>query len=273
MKFSLLPCLCLLILSGCATPGGPARLASLPAGAPDAYDVLTALVENDSQIRNFKGTGTLILESPEFTATQVLRQSAIAYEVPDALSIVGRKHGTLVFELTSKGEEFLVELPTERDYYYRLEGERFKEVPFSIAPGDIAREMFIPELRGRLGENRVDLTAWDPATRTAVIEINAGKFPARVVTVEGPPWKLIRSELRNEKGDLIAVTERGDYREIYGVRFPGKVTAEFPGEQAMMSLAFRNIEINTSLDDGVFDVKRRAQAVQQYLEQEFGIER
>ncbi|MCC6144100.1 MAG: hypothetical protein IT368_09860 [Candidatus Hydrogenedentes bacterium] len=268
----LLSLLCLIAAAGCVTTRGPVKPAALPEGAPEAAEILLALAQNDGQIQNFKGTGTLILESPEFAATQVLRQSAITYAVPDFLAISGRKHGTLVFDLTSAGDAFLIELPTERDYYYRIEGEQFKEVPFSVAPGEIAREMFLPRLWQAVGNTAV-LADWQPATQTAVLLIDSGQFPVRRVQVTGPPWVVTRSELLNEAGEIIAVTTREDYRDIAGVRFPGKVVAAFPGEQAMMSLAFRDIAINVSLDESTFDVTAKARAVQQYLQQEFGIDR
>lgn len=267
---------CILSLSLLAFAGGCARLgeayvpAPLPEGAPSAADVLADLAANEAALENFQATGTFILIAPELGPAQVLRQSSIAYRHPDGLSVIGRKHGTTVMILTAQGAEFLVEFPTERDYYYRIEGERFESVPFSVAPPDIVREMFFPEPWSALPAEAAHLIGFDVAAQRAELLIGDPRAPRRRVTAEGPPWVAVRNERFDEDGGVVAVTEKRDYRIVDGLRFPGEIEARFPGEGAEMRLAFRRIHINTELDEADFDVRGRAWAVHEYLTREHG---
>ena len=44
--------------------------------------------------------------------------------------------GSTVVRLTAVGSEFLMEFPTEKEYYYRFEGEQVAAVEFSVSPVD-----------------------------------------------------------------------------------------------------------------------------------------
>ena len=267
-QIALCRALCLmacLLVPACAHLGQRVEQTPLPPGAPQIDDVLNALAANDAAIRNFKATGTFTLSSPDLAAVERSRDGAIYFRRPADLCVIGRGPlRTVVFRLTCVGSEFLIEFPATptEEPYYRLEGERFSSVPFSVSPVDIAREMFLPETWSGLRKSEVRMTSYDPAAQTATIEIGPKRAPRRRgVLSGGKTWLVTRSERLNEKGEPIAVTTRGDYREIEGVYFAASLDANFPLEETRMTFEMRTIVPNTELKDELFDIKARAHEV------------
>lgn len=262
--------LCVL-LPGCAHLGQGLQRTPLPPGAPPIEEILDDLATNDGAIQNFKATGTFTLVSPDLAAVQRFRHSTIEFRRPADLFVEGRKYlGSVVFRMRCVGSEFLIEFPASRDEpYYSLEGEEFKSVPGRrVTPAEIAREMFLPEPWGELKPGKVRMTEYDVMNQTAVLEIGPKRAPRRRVVVQGAPWVVVRSERFDRRGNLVAVTARGDYRELEGVRFPPTIEAQFPGEQSSMKLKMRQIWPNTSLDEAHFDISARARALGLDLTQE-----
>ncbi|HOZ46882.1 MAG TPA: hypothetical protein PLO37_00540 [Candidatus Hydrogenedentes bacterium] len=253
----LLLCVC---CTGCVRLGHELTQGPLPEGAPSPEEILTDLAANDQAIERFSATGAFTLVSPERPGTDRFRQSQILFRKPADLHIVGRGPLlTTVFRLTCVGEEFLIEFPTEKEYYYQLEGEQFESVPFSVSPSDVAREMFLPEDWAALPIRRAQLGSFDSATGAVTLDILEPGFPRawvkRRLTLTGTPWIVTRSERFDRKGRVLAVVSKSDYRELDGIRFPARVSAEFPGEQTQMDFDMRRIEINGPLDDDTFHVQ------------------
>jgi hypothetical protein len=255
-----------LLLAGCTHLGNRITRADLAPGAPSVETILNDLAANDAAIKNFKATGTFRLKSPDLVATQLLRESAIYFRRPMDLYVVGRKYATQVFRLTCVGPKFLVELPTEKQYYFRPEGEKVNKLGLkTVSPSDIAREMFLPEVWTEISAKNVRMAAYDESRHTANLEILTGAIRKRVhrrLLVEGAPWVVRRSELLDRHDRIIAVTTKDDYHEQDGVRFPAKVASVFPSEDAEMSFDMRKYFINTDQGDISFEIDTRVPELQ-----------
>ena len=238
---------------GCASLGNRLEQQSLPAGAPGAGEILQSLAQNEQALKGFKATGTVILQSPELESTQISRESTIVYRQPLDLYVIGRKYGTRFVELTCSGPAFLIQFPTERQFYYQPQGERFE----TVSSADMAKEMFQPESWGDLSPKQVRILSYDGATRTAsmlILDTKRGSRPRRQLVVQGTPWVVLENRLLDKSGREIAVTMKSEYYERDGVRFPKKVESVFPGERAQMSFTMRKIDLNPVLDAPLFDV-------------------
>ena len=247
------------VAAGCATTGERLDWGPVPDGAPAPADILADLAANDAAIHSFKATGKALLSSPEFAAVREFKQSRICFRRPDDLFVQGRKLGSAVFRLRSVGSEFLLEFPATRDEpYYRLEGEDFEGVDFSVSPSDIVREMFLPETWGDLRRRHVRLTGYDEAARTAQLAIGPKRAPRRRVTVMGPPWVVVRNELLDAKGNVLAITDSGDYTVQDAIRFPMSIDAYFPPEDTRMTFTMRTVFPNADLPGSLFDIESAA---------------
>jgi hypothetical protein len=81
----------------------------------------------------------------------------------------------------------------------------------------------------------------------------------RRLELTGPPWVLVKSELFGNDGQLLALTEKRDYREIGGSWFPAEVETRFPQTETMMRISMRKIYLNLPLDEAMFDLKEALQ--------------
>ena len=255
LRYTLLAGICLAI-AGCARLGTQVQPIELPAGAPSVEAILESLAENEAAIRGFTAKGKVVVQLPELEAGHVLGGSAITYRSPSDLHVVGRKRGVLVVRLTCSQGAFLLELPTERQYCYRPEGERFD----TVSSVEVLRETFRPEQWQALSPRRVLVTAYDEETQTAELHVlSAGlrRRPLRRLRVQGAPWAVLQSELLDANGAVLAVTTKSDYYEKDGIRFPKRISSSFPGEAAQMTFTIRTIELNPELDDSVFHLGQR----------------
>ncbi len=249
------------MLAGCAHVGQRVERGILPEGTPDAAVILQSLAENDAAIRNFKATGAFRLEAPDLGSIKRFRFGTIAFRQPGDLSVVGRHDVTqaTIFRLTSVGSEFLIEFPSSPDKpYYQLKGERIKGVPFSVSPSDVAKEMVLSEVWSELKPDEVRIVHYDPAVQTVVMEIGPRRSPRRRLTVQGPPWDVIKNERLDKHGDVIAETTRQNYEFVDGIRFPMEISAFFPTKNSRMTFSMRKVQINTELEPDLFDIKSRA---------------
>ncbi len=243
-----------LALSGCVRLGDPLNHELLPQGAPTVADILASLAENEAAVASFRATGTVVLQSPELESTQISRESTILYRNPLDLHVVGRKYGTRFVELTCSGEAFLIQFPTERQFYYRPAGERLQ----TVSSSEMAREMFQPESWRHIPPARVRVLAYDAAAQTVdlVILDRRGGVPRRWLRLQGSPWVVLENRLLDTDGRELAVTVKSEYYVKDGVRFSGRVESVFPGEDARMSFSLRKMDLNPPVEDGVFDLKR-----------------
>lgn len=252
--------LLVLVGAGCRHLGSALDRGPVPEGAPGAGEILADLAANDAALNNFRGPCSVTLESPKLAATQVLQQSSVYYRRPSDLHVAGRKYGSTVMRLTCAGKEFLIEFPTEDEYYYRLEGEFVGAVDFSVSPADIAREMFFPEPWATLPPERLLITGYDDTAKTATVEVLDANhnYVYRRMLLQGRPWVVVQNERFDLQGRVVAITRLGDYRVIDGVYLPASVEAVFPLEQTSMRLEFRQLKPNTPIEDKYFDIDGRA---------------
>lgn len=233
--------------------------------APKLALILSDLEKNDARIQSFRAAGTFTLESPEFDAIRKFRRGRVMFRRPNALYVQGNHRITnmTLFKLISVGKEFLIEFPTNKDEsYYQLEGEEFEDIPFSVSPSDIVREMFLPESWGELGRREARVTAYDAERQVATVELGARNRPRRRIEVtqvnpENPVWVIIRNELLEPDGERIAITLSSDYRTFDGVHFPSTVDVFFPTEMTRMIFELRNVRMNVELPDEAFDIRER----------------
>ena len=231
-------------ITGCAHLGERMERVELPPGTPSVEEILSGLSENEQALQGFRATGTIMLQSPELESTQVSRESVIVYQAPLNLHVIGRKYGTRVVELICSGEAFLLLLPTEKQYCYKPLGEQFSH----LTTGEMAREIFQPESWTRLPRGRARVTAFDPASGTAELEIRYPDLKRyRRVKVQGLPWVVLENRLYDVRGNLLAETLKQDYHILNGIRFPREVESRFPAESAWMKMALRKIELNPDL--------------------------
>ena len=256
----LLPAICLCV-AGCTRIGVRVERAPLPPGAPTAEAILTSLAENEAAIRSFTATGKVIVQIPELESTQLLHGSTVYYRSPTDLHVVGRKHGKTVVRLTCVGPAFLLEVPTEKSYYYRPAGERFD----TVSSVDIARETFRPEHWRGLPPRRVRMLAYDEGAQTATLEIlskGLHKRPHRRLVVSGAPWVVLENQLLDEDGHVVAFTTKAEYHQQGDIRYPREVFSAFPGENAQLRFTIRTITLNEALDEGFFRLEDRVRALQ-----------
>jgi hypothetical protein len=255
--------------AGCkTTPGTPWEQRPLPPGTPALEEIVAGLAANEQALDTFQGACAFTLESPELAATQYLQKSSVYFRRPADLRVIGRKYGSTVVRLTCVGSEFLIEFPTEKEYYYRFEGERVSQVEFSVSPSDIAREMFLPEAWSQLPEDRLRLVSYDPDTQQAGIVVlePGGRAVRRRVIAQGAPWVVAVNERLNSRGEVIARTTAGDYRDVHGVYLPAWVESAFPQAGTRMRLDFRALVPNEPLPDKDFDIAARAAELRILLE-------
>ncbi|MDZ4861750.1 MAG: hypothetical protein SGI88_22475 [Candidatus Hydrogenedentes bacterium] len=254
--------LCLVVL-GCQTAEPRQSMSpGVPAGAPNVADIIASLQTNDTALSNFRAAGTLTLESPKLKSIQRFPSGIVAYRRPADLYVVGKNAlGATLFKLTSRDAEFLIEFPavsnTDDRYYYSFEGEQFADVPFSVLPADVAREMFMPVDWDTVTQDSARLTGYDPQSGEATIEIDLSHGLTRKLTVRGEPWVIVGNVLRNSDGSPLSETRLSDFTENNGVRFPARSEAWFPIERTRLSFDLRNIRINTELDAALFNITWR----------------
>lgn len=264
---AILPLLCLLLLiaAGCATVGTPVAQDPLPPGAPDVAEILAGLRANDAAVASLSATGKFILKTPELDTVYVLPQSSIHYARPDRIAIVGRKYlGYNVVNIIGQGNAFLLELPTENQYAWRPEGERFQGVSFAISPADVAFEALLTGGWATQSDSSTRLVAWDEATGSASLEIADPERPRRLIRTAtaqaiGGIWTITQSNRYDDNGTLIATTQRSDFHALDGAVFPRQIVSAFPSASARMEFTLRKITINPELDSALFDVDANRQ--------------
>lgn len=256
------------LLSGCATTGATRPAPDTPAVAhadtPLLERILQDLAANDAAIQSFRASGKFVLKSPELEDVQILRQSAIRFQRPASLHVVGRKYSKAVFELTCSDEGFLIVLPTESKYFDGGGGARLRGVSGQVSPRDIAIEMFFPEDWSRLKQETVLLSGLDEAGGRAELQIYENRRRdglRRRVTVEGPPWRLVENQRFDGGAEPVAVTTLSAYKEQGGARFATLIESSFPGENAFMQFDASTFELNASLPPDEFDVEAQRKEV------------
>ena len=251
--------------AGCAGLGERVGRADLPAGAPSSETLLRDLAANDARIERFRSGGTFQIESPDLDAIQRFR-GFILFSRPDKLYVQGNHRITNipVFKLTCNGPEFVMEFPGSMDQsFYQVEGEQFEDVPFSVSPSDIAREMFLSEDWSALRPREARVAGYDAESQTVSLAIGPPNAPRRVVELmhvdpADPRWVPRRNTRLLEDGAVLAVTTLNEYTNVEGALFPTKVDAHFPTEATRMTFSMNRVRLGADAPDDDFDVRGRA---------------
>lgn len=247
-----------LTLTGCVHLGQRFEQVQAPEGAPSVEAILGGLAENEAHIEHFLAKGKFFLKTPELDAVYSLPQSSISFRRPADLYVEGRRYTVPALRLTCSEEEFLIELPTEKQYLHRTRGESLPGVSFSVTPLDVAQEMFLPEGWDRLAPSRVRIEQFDAKENTAVLVVlskGLRKQPIRRLWVQGVPWVVTRNERLDPKsGACVAETTKSDYRVENGVRFPAAIDSKFPEQNAEMRIELRSFDLTKTPEDAEFDI-------------------
>ncbi len=236
----------------CARWGTAFERTTLQGNDPQLDEILNDLSKNDQSIQTMKGRGTFTLKTPQLDTIYQLHQSDISFRMPDYLYVIGRKYAATVLRMTCLKDEVLIELPTERQFYYQRGGEFFESSDTRVTPLDIFRETFFPEIWDKLPRSRVVLKSYDSEHQQAIIEIYGDKQHKKLlrrIEVQGIPWVLISSERYSKETNLIARSVRKNYKVTpEGIRFPETIHCEFPQEQAFMTIKLSRCSINVSIE-------------------------
>lgn len=237
----------------CARWGTAFERTTLKGNNPQLEEILNDLSKNDQSIQTLKGRGTFTLKTPQLDTIYQLHQSDISFRMPDYLYVIGRKYTATVLRMACFKDEALIELPTERQFYYQSGGEFFESSDTRVTPLDIFRETFFPEIWDKLPRSEVSLKSYDSEHQKAIIEIYNDKQHKKLlrrIEVQGIPWVLISSERYSKEGNLIAKSNRENYKVTpEGIRFPETIHCEFPQEQAFMTIKLNRCSVNVPIDD------------------------
>jgi len=241
------------IALGCKTTAkGPVVAPRLPAAAPTLEEVVADLRANDAKLADFRAAATFTLESPKLKSVQRFPSGTVAYRRPADLYIVGKNAlNATLFKLTSHGAEFLIEFPAVQDvddrYYCSFEAGDIANVPFPVAPADIAHEMFQPIDWPQTADDAIRYQSFDMDSGAATLELAVHNGLTRRIVVIGKPWRIAHNMLVDASGAVLSDTTLSDYVECGGVRIPTTVDAQFPGEQTHIRFELRNVRANTGL--------------------------
>ena len=253
-------CLCvsLACLSGCVTTKkGPSAAVHIPAGAPPVSEIAADLRANDERLLDFRAATTFTIESPKLKSVQRFTSGTVAYRRPADLYVVGKNNlGAALFKLTSRGPEFLIEFPAVQDvderYYCSFEADDIANVPFPVAPADVAHEMFQPIDWTKTEESDLRYAGFDAANGEATLTFGVKDNLTRRIVVRGKPWCIAHNTLIDASGATLSDTTMSDYIESNGVRVPATVDADFPSEHTHIRFELRNVRANTGLPDSMF---------------------
>ncbi len=240
-------------LTSCAHWGINLEQQSLVGSEPRLEEILNDLSKNDQSIRTLKGRGTFTLKTPQLDTIYQLHQSDVSFQSPDYLYVVGRKYTATVLRLTCYKDESLIEIPTDKQFYYQKGGKYFESSDTQVTPLDIFKEAFFPEAWEKLPLSRVVLKSLNRENQEAEIEIyrdRRHKQLLRRIKVQGIPWVLVENERYSEEGMLIARSSRENYRITPdAIRFPEVIYCEFPQEQAFMQIKLNRCSINIPIEE------------------------
>jgi hypothetical protein len=265
--------LCLLILAsfllpGCVRLGERWQPGKLPADAPEVSIILDDLTKHAQRVKQFKATGHFIFESPMLKAIQSLPSSTVWFRAPADLHVVAGKYGAKVFRLTCLEDQYLMEFPTEHEYFFQEGIRQWPGLEFDLDLSDVVRELLFIEDWSHLSPKRVRLMDYNPTTQEAELLIRSKgllKRPERRLLLKGKPWVLIQSErLDLDTGEVLAITKHTDYRDFEGLLFPEHIETRFPLEESSMRFSFRKFLPNEAIEDSRFDISSKLSEIQNW---------
>ncbi|MFP6582390.1 MAG: hypothetical protein VCD00_07510 [Candidatus Hydrogenedentota bacterium] len=253
------------VAAGCAHLGGGVDIVVDGVQIPEISVILADLEANDKAIHSFQGAGRFFLESPNFSAKRKFRGS-LRFQRPNQLHVEGRDRlaNITVFRLICVNDEFLMEFPRRKEEsFYQLEGEEFEDIPFSVSPSDIVREMFLPEEWGDVKKRSLEIIDYLEESSTLVVEMREGRRLHRRIQLNqvdnaSPRWVITKHIRFDDAGRIIAMTEMTEFSRIEEALFPERVDAYFPTEDTRMIFTMTKIQLNKELDQSLFDIRARA---------------
>ncbi|MCC6152639.1 MAG: hypothetical protein IT367_02715 [Candidatus Hydrogenedentes bacterium] len=252
-------CVLCLLLAACNTTGRPQALVTPePAStSPVLAEIIADLRANDDALKDFRAATTFTLTSPKLKSVQRFTNGSVAYRKPADLRVVGRNAANMtLFELKSRGLEFLIEFPPENDvddrYFCSSEAGDIASAPFRVAPADIAHEMFSPIDWSVVKPADFALDSVNDQTGEATLSVPMQNGLRRIIVVQGKPWRIVHNVLNDATGAPLSDTTMSHYQDINGVRMPAHVVAEFPGESTHVEFVLRNLRVNIGIPDNEF---------------------
>lgn len=224
--------LTLWLITGCAhTPGKMLWRGASPVDA-ETEQALDALAHTQDRVESIRGQGICIASTPEVVGKRKFNVTLL-YRAPDDIAVRG-------FDSTGMSGQVLrlVVVDGVLDVAIPETTVDVSEMLGQAPPDAIARELLRPEEWGDLGERKVRLSGTektgDGLQLTLLINKKFGLL--RRVVVEGPEWKLRKSELLDKYGQVLSRVEWQEYVEADGAHIPVAFTATFPREE--LSLRF-----------------------------------
>ena len=247
-----------LFAAACKTTGKQQPSAApQSSGAPVLAEIVADLRANDTALSDFRAATTFTLTSPKLKSVQRFTNGSVVYRKPADLRVVGRNAANMtLFELKSRGPEFLIEFPPENDvddrYFCSSEAGDIANAPFPVAPADIAHEMFSPIDWTVVKLTDFALDTVNDQSGEATLSVTMQNGLRRRIVVQGKPWRIVHNVLNDATGAPLSDTTMSDYQDINGVRMPTHVVADFPGELTHVEFALRNLRVNIGIPDREF---------------------
>lgn len=231
------------IVAGCATPSPPVPTRSIP---PESVRTAVDRLRSEAAGRTgVRGLASVRLDSPAGSGRireVIIVQRPMRLRL-ETLSLLGQTQAVLV----SNGERF--------GY---AEGRHFLE---GIAFAGVLRERFGLDLAPEeVVETLLAAPAIDPERilrASAVGETREVEGPRRRIRISGS-GDLVSIEALDEGGGVRWVASYDRWREVAGGRYPFAVDLEFPSTGAKARMAMKRVELNPSLDPGLFRLPRGA---------------
>jgi hypothetical protein len=267
MRHILLLILLILPVAGCVHTRQADPDATLPPGAPEVGEILSALQAPDRHIENLASNGEIRMRLPGEAGIQRFPQGRVHFQQPAQFFAQGRKGG--VVRIYSDGGRFLLELPSEKTFYHGAEGDHFEDIALDIAPSRIFRELFLIDLLDGIAPERVRIESHDQASGQSVLAVyvegRRRKVERRlVVAPSSEGWTILESQLFDAEERLIGRTICEDYQRLGGILVPTRVTVTFPEHEAEMSFAMSppSVKINQAAPPAMDDIDAKRAELQ-----------
>ena len=249
----------LMATAGCARLGAPLVYGPRPEGAPKLRDLAASLAENDRGIANFRVKGTCTLTARDVKGKDRL-DVTIEYRRPDDAYVRASKTVLLVTRSAIArcvGGEFIF-VDTDGNVTRGWpEGLVFESIPFASTPADMVREVFLPVDWDSVKPRNLRYEDAGEDSEDLVLILDQDKHFTRRLTIQGPPWIVVRSELIDRRGVVFSSAVLDDYRDHGGIRFPASATAALPVEGIVLALDLKQIALNTELKEDHFTIDER----------------
>ena len=240
-----------LMLIGCMSDGHRLRFLPWLVRTPSVARIAESLGTNDAQIESLRIKAACTIVMPDMDQRLSVR---IEFRRPDRLRVGGWQFPipTKVIALRCIGNSFIYEDHWSDETYAATEGIEFASLPFRLSPSDVISEILFPVDWKSLDPADVRTADFDRRSGVVTLLVDEARGTVRKVKVQGPPWVVVRTDLLDKDGRIMAETILGEYREVKGVRIPGKIEARLPGENTALTLAVTGIDLNPELDDDRF---------------------